>query len=73
MRSPSSSKRIDPPMRARSRHLGTRRPHAQRHSDSPQLDAEVLFSTVLGVARSALIARGSDLLADHELCAPIEI
>jgi release factor glutamine methyltransferase len=38
------------------------------HSGSPQLDAEVLLSSVLGVDRAALIARGSDLLADHELC-----
>jgi release factor glutamine methyltransferase len=37
------------------------------HSGSPQLDAEVLLSSVLGVERAALIARGSDLLADHEL------
>jgi release factor glutamine methyltransferase len=32
------------------------------HSGSPQLDAEVILSTVLGVGRSALIARGSDPL-----------
>jgi release factor glutamine methyltransferase len=37
------------------------------HSGSPQLDAEVLLSSVLGVDRAALIARGSDLLADHDL------
>jgi release factor glutamine methyltransferase len=37
------------------------------HSGSPQLDAEVLLSTVLGVERSALIARGSDPLADDAL------
>jgi release factor glutamine methyltransferase len=37
------------------------------HSGSPQLDAEVLLSSVLGIERAALIARGSDLLADHEL------
>jgi release factor glutamine methyltransferase len=37
------------------------------HSESPQLDAEVLLSSALGVDRSALIARGSDLLADHDL------
>jgi len=37
------------------------------HSDSPQLDAEVLLSSVLGVGRSGLIARGSELLADPEL------
>jgi release factor glutamine methyltransferase len=37
------------------------------HSGSPQLDAEVLLSSVLGVGRSALIARGADRLADHHL------
>lgn len=37
------------------------------HSGSPQLDAEVLLSTVLGVARSALIARGSEPLAEKAL------
>jgi release factor glutamine methyltransferase len=37
------------------------------HSDSPQLDAEVLLSSVLEVSRAALIARGSDLLADRDL------
>ena len=37
------------------------------HSDSPQLDAEVLLSTVLGIERSALIARGADPLADDTL------
>jgi release factor glutamine methyltransferase len=37
------------------------------HSGSPQLDAEVLLSSVLGVDRAALIARGSDLLADRDL------
>ena len=37
------------------------------HSDSPHLDAEVLLSSALGIGRSALIARGSDLLADHDL------
>jgi len=36
-------------------------------SGSPQLDAEVLLSSVLGVDRAALIARGSDRLADHDL------
>jgi len=30
------------------------------HSDSPELDAEVLLSTVLGVARPALIVRGEE-------------
>jgi release factor glutamine methyltransferase len=30
------------------------------HSDSPELDAQVLLSTVLGVARSALIVRGAE-------------
>jgi release factor glutamine methyltransferase len=37
------------------------------HSGSPQLDAEVLLGSVLGVDRSKLIARGCDLLADDEL------
>jgi release factor glutamine methyltransferase len=37
------------------------------HSGSPRLDAEVLLSTVLGVERSALIARGSDPLAEDAL------
>jgi release factor glutamine methyltransferase len=37
------------------------------HSDSPQLDAEVLLSSVLGVDRAALIARGSELVADRDL------
>jgi release factor glutamine methyltransferase len=35
------------------------------HSGSPQLDAEVLLCTVLGVARSALIVRGTEPLDDH--------
>jgi release factor glutamine methyltransferase len=37
------------------------------HSGSAQLDAEVLLSGVLGVDRAALIARGSDPLADRHL------
>ena len=37
------------------------------HSSSPRLDAEVLLSSVLGVDRSVLIARGSDPLADDAL------
>jgi release factor glutamine methyltransferase len=37
------------------------------HSGSPRLDAEVLLSSVLGVDRSVLIARASDLLAGHDL------
>jgi release factor glutamine methyltransferase len=37
------------------------------HSDSPQLDAEVLLSSVLGVGRSALIARGSDPVPEAAL------
>ncbi len=36
------------------------------HSDSPQLDAEVLLSGVLEIGRAALIARGSDVLADPD-------
>jgi release factor glutamine methyltransferase len=37
------------------------------YSGSPQLDAEVLLSTALGVDRSALIARGSETLAEQDL------
>ncbi len=37
------------------------------HSGSPQLDAEVLLSSVLQVDRPMLIARGSDPLADAAL------
>ena len=36
------------------------------HSESPRLDAEVLLSTLLGLPRSALIARGNEPLASHE-------
>jgi release factor glutamine methyltransferase len=37
------------------------------HSESPRLDAELLLATVLGLPRSALIARGDDPVAtDHE-------
>jgi release factor glutamine methyltransferase len=39
------------------------------HSESPQLDAEVLLSTVLGVTRTALIVRGSDPLGSDALAA----
>ncbi len=41
--------------------------HALRgRSDSPRLDAQLLLAKVLGVARSALIARGEEpLAADH--------
>ncbi len=35
------------------------------HSDSPRLDAELLLGRVLGVTRSALIARGEETLADE--------
>jgi release factor glutamine methyltransferase len=37
------------------------------HSGSPQLDAEVLLSAVLGVGRSTLIARGADPLPEDAL------
>jgi release factor glutamine methyltransferase len=37
------------------------------HSGSPRLDAEVLLSSVLGLERSALIARGADFLGDRDL------
>jgi release factor glutamine methyltransferase len=33
------------------------------HADSPRLDAEVLLGLVLGVSRSALIARGTDRIS----------
>jgi release factor glutamine methyltransferase len=75
MSSPLSSPRNAPPFEwHRSADPGTIEfalGHAVRslvaHSGSPQLDAEVLLSTVLGVERSALIARGSDPLADEAL------
>jgi release factor glutamine methyltransferase len=38
-----------------------------QHSGSPQLDAEVLLSSVLGVERAALIARGSQPITDQDL------
>jgi release factor glutamine methyltransferase len=37
------------------------------HSDSPDLDAEVLLSTVMGVARSALIVRGTEPISVEAL------
>jgi len=40
-----------------------------QHSESPRLDAEVLLSAVLGVARSALIARGTERIAGDALLA----
>jgi release factor glutamine methyltransferase len=36
------------------------------HSESPRLDAELLLATLLGLPRSALIARGNEPLAVHE-------
>jgi len=36
------------------------------HSESPRLDAELLLSTLLGLPRSALIARGNDPVAVHD-------
>jgi release factor glutamine methyltransferase len=37
------------------------------HSESPRLDAELLLATILGLPRSALIARGDDPVAtNHE-------
>jgi release factor glutamine methyltransferase len=39
----------------------------QPHSDSPRLDAELLLATLLGLPRSALIARGNEAVApNHE-------
>jgi len=38
-----------------------------QHTDSPRLDAEVLLSTVLGVARSQLIVRGAQRIAGDAL------
>src|ERR1700692_3346994 len=35
----------------------------QGHSDSPRLDAELLLGKILGLSRSGLIARGSELCA----------
>jgi release factor glutamine methyltransferase len=43
------------------------------HSDSPQLDAEVLLSTVLGITRSALFARGTDAIAGDALGSFLEL
>jgi release factor glutamine methyltransferase len=36
------------------------------HSDSPRLDAELLLATILGLPRSALIARGHEPVATHQ-------
>jgi release factor glutamine methyltransferase len=37
----------------------------ERHSESPRLDAELLLATLLGLPRSALIARGDEPVALH--------
>ena len=37
-----------------------------RHSESPRLDAELLLATLLGLPRSALIARGNEPVALHD-------
>ncbi len=36
----------------------------QAHSDSPRLDAQLLLATILGISRSALIARSLDSISD---------
>ena len=38
----------------------------QPHSESPRLDAELLLATLLGLPRSALIARGDEPVAPHD-------
>ena len=48
--------------------LRLRRRHARGiDSDSPRLDAQILLSKVLGVARSALIVRGRERIASDAL------
>jgi release factor glutamine methyltransferase len=44
-----------------------------KHSESPQLDAEVLLSIALGVSRSTLIVRGSDPMSADALLAYQEL
>ena len=56
---PAASNTIESALRQGVRVLGA-------HSGSPELDAQVLLSSALGVNRSALIARGSDPLADRD-------
>jgi release factor glutamine methyltransferase len=43
------------------------------HSESPRLDAELLLATLLGVPRSALIARGDDAIAPRDESAYAEL
>ena len=43
------------------------------HSESPRLDAEILLSTILGLPRSALIARADELLQSDQLRAYAEL
>jgi release factor glutamine methyltransferase len=43
------------------------------HSESPRLDAELLLATLLGLPRSALIARGDDAVASHDESAYAEL
>jgi release factor glutamine methyltransferase len=43
------------------------------HSESPRLDAELLLATLLGLPRSALIARGNEPVALHDESAYAEL
>ena len=43
------------------------------HSESPRLDAEILLSTMLGLTRSALIARAEEPLGPHQQQAYAEL
>ena len=43
------------------------------HSESPRLDAELLLATLLGLPRSALIARGDEPVATHDESAYAEL
>jgi release factor glutamine methyltransferase len=44
-----------------------------RHSESPRLDAELLLAALLGLPRSALIARGNEPVALHDESAYAEL
>jgi release factor glutamine methyltransferase len=43
------------------------------HSESPRLDAELLLATLLGLPRSALLARGNECLVRHDESAYAEL
>jgi release factor glutamine methyltransferase len=43
------------------------------HSESPRLDAELLLATLLGLPRSALIARSDEHVALHDRSAYAEL